>query len=157
TVDNVEVHEFLADYKVCSEPVYRVALGKLIPARERKTFRPVYFAEHDKTGSVGFMDVVIRYWELPKHGSDWSERERVKTLTLLSIGIEPQYRGRGFARFLKQRAEQIAREWDLDVVVGDNIQNPIMIELNRKMGYTLLYNDYTMSNVSYKRLKVVSK
>ncbi|MBI2656860.1 GNAT family N-acetyltransferase [Candidatus Woesearchaeota archaeon] len=155
-------HEFwLKDYPTRgkNQSVYRVALGELIEATERKTFPPGWKSpDHgNKSGSIGFMDLTIREQFVPKEGASpyrnheylMRDCERVRTLTILTIGIEQKYWGKGYARLLKQRAEEITREWGLDTIVADMIENPIMRDFNVRRGYQLY--DGTLRAV--KRLK----
>lgn len=140
------------------DKIYRIALGKLINASERETFKPggKDFNFSTKSGSIGFIDVVIRQERIPKedalpypnpngirsleHVYSASDYETKKTIVILTIGIEPHHRKKGFARLLKQRVEEIALTWGLDTIVADQIENPVMKELNIKLGYTLFDN-----------------
>jgi len=135
--------------------IYRVALGKLIEARERQTYQPKDGSHSpdfwNKSGSFGFMDITVRDESVPKEGAltypnpdqnpyleyqyPWDECEIRKALVILTIGIEPDHRRNGFARLLKQKAEEIASAWDIDTIVANMIENPIMRELNTKLGY----------------------
>ncbi|MBI3027069.1 GNAT family N-acetyltransferase [Candidatus Woesearchaeota archaeon] len=83
----------------------------------------------------------------------WRDLEERQTLTVERIGIEPAYRRQGHARFLKKKAEEIALEFGLDTVVAEMIENPIMKELNVKLGYTL----YDRGHRAVKRLIVPIK
>lgn len=151
-----------------SNEVYRVALGELIDATDRETFRPDAMMgrdRHTKSGSIGFMDVVVRDQFVPREGARpmpnphrspylrfqyaSQDCEIVRALTIFDIGIEPQYRRQGYATLLKKRAEELAVEWGLEVVVSETINNPIIRGLNRKLGYTL----YDRGMKAVKRLK----
>lgn len=102
------------------------------------------------------MDVTVRDEYVPKEGAVpfpnldhmYVDCESIKALVVLTVGIEPEYRGKGFARMLKQRAEDLAVEWGLTAVVASMIENPIMRELNTKMGYAL----YERGTYAVKRL-----
>lgn len=145
----VEVHEFwMKGYprRWDDNVVYRVALGELIDAPERKTYKPQEDSNSgewgNKTGSIGFMDVMVKEELVPKEGMDDfdCDYENVRALTILTVGIEPEHMQKGYARFLKKRAEEIAKEWNLYIVVSDMIENPIMRDFDARLGYQL-YND----------------
>lgn len=141
-------------------PIYRVALGQLIDATQRKTFSP-YPGSNDhnlwnKSGSIGFMDLTRRVLEVPNEGAhplsnpsrsryleylySWRDLEKRDALIIEMIGIEPKYRRQGYARFLKRRVEEIALEWGLDTVVSILIQNVKMRKFNIELGYRLFDN-----------------
>lgn len=148
----IPVHEFyLKDSKV-----YRVALGDLIPAAERTTFRPrdEWNPERrNQTGSIGFMDVIIDDQQVPKIGTKpfpnptrkrhssgiyaGEDYETIRALIINDIAIEHDYRKQGYATLLKQRAEELAREWGLEAVVSPFLWSPRMRRISRKLGYTL--------------------
>src|SRR3989344_3617683 len=121
---------------------YRVALGELIDASQRQTYGPPEGSHSpdfwNKSGSIGFMDVTVRKEFVPKvdakpysedrHDYLMRDCEEKEVLVIATVGIEPEHRGKGFARLLKQRAEEIASEWGLDTIVADMIENPIMRE-----------------------------
>lgn len=154
--------------------IYRVALGELVEARGRQTFCPPEGSHSpdfcNKSGSLGFMDITVRDETVPKEGATpypnpnqnpyleyeypWDECEIRKALVVLTVGIEPDHRRNGFARLLKQKAEEIAYAWGLDTIVANMIESPIMRELNTKLGY-ILY-DRGMSAVKRLQIKVVS-
>ncbi len=158
-----EMHEFwLRDYPTRGENKkwYRLALGELIPAEQRKTFRVNWGDPNygNFTGSVGFMDVAIREESIPKEGAvpllrshygepelypwiHWNDTEPVNALTLLVIGIEPQYQGNlSYLRAFQQRAETLAKEWGLDVLVADTIQNVPLRKVLIRQGFILYDN-----------------
>lgn len=132
--------------------IYRVALGELMDASQREVYRPNKNSEGlaaldfwNKSGSIGFMDLTIRDEFVPKEcaipykDQEYldADCENVRALIISRIGIEPQYQRMGHARLLKQRAEEIAAEWGLDAIVSEQIDNPIMREFNKRLGYTL--------------------
>lgn len=147
---------------------YRVALGELMDAKDRETYRPRDGSKSpdfwNKSGSVGFMDITVRNEFVPKVDAEpfpnpdqnpyfdhiYTDCETTRALVILTVGIEPQYRGNGYARLLKQRAEEIAFEWGLQAIVACMIENPIMKALNTKMGYTL----YERGSYAVKRLSI---
>jgi len=146
-------------------PIYRVALGELIDATQRKTYPLDLLSSLDnpnfwnKSGSIGFMDLTKRKHSIPIEGArqfldmeyDFLavHCEEVETLTIAMIGIEEAHRRKGHARFLKKRAEEIASEWGLDFIVAEMIQNDIMRAYNARLGYQLFDNGST----AVKRLK----
>ncbi len=161
----VPVHEFYLqkfsddfcrrlDYENENLEIYRVALGDLIPARERETYPPSYGSKSpdlwNPSGSVGFMDLKIDKKRVPKIGAhplanfDYlyasTDCEVVTALIIQTIGIEPAYRRMGYGTFLKRRAEEIALKWGLDILVADTVENPIMRRLNEALGY-ILYDE----------------
>lgn len=169
-----EMHEFwLKDYPTRGENKkwYRLALGELIPAEQRKIF-PVGWKDPNYgnyTGSIGFMDVVIREEYIPKEGAvplfvwtppgydpelyadcAWKDREQVRVLVLSVIGIEPQYQGNlSYLRAFKQRAEKLTEEWGLDILVADAIQNVPLRKALIREGFSLYDNGFR----AVKRLK----
>ena len=144
---------------------YRVALGELIDATQRKTYppRPSYAEAPNpdcwnKSGSIGFMDLSVKSHLVPIEYArpllssayatdDYEEKE---ALTIDIIGIEPEHQGKGHARFLKRRAEEIALEWNLDTIVSILIENSIMRDYNVRLGYAL----YDGGKKAVKRLNV---
>ena len=130
-------------------PIYRVALGELIDATQRETFPPPKGSHvpdfWNKSGSIGFMDLTVKDELVPKDDATPykdqeylnADCENVRALVISKIGIETGYQRRGYARLLKQRAEEIATEWGLEVIVSEQIDNPIMREFNIRLGYTL--------------------
>lgn len=139
-----------------------LALGELIDATQRETFPPNPDAEYEpdmwnKSGSIGFMDIRRKIQSVPKEGAkphpneehQYDDHEEIEALTINKIGIEPEYQGKGHARFLKQRVEEIALEWGLDTIVSDMIINPLMRDYNARLGYIL----YDGGRMAVKRLK----
>lgn len=105
-MEQVEKHEFwLKDYPEISQgnDVYRVALGTLIDSTERETFKPRWGNSdlNTQSGSIGFMDVAVREHRLPKEIDDGngSNYEVINALTILLVGIEPQYRVGGILEY----------------------------------------------------------
>ncbi len=125
--------EFEVEYNVQDSPVYRVTLGELMPSNRRKTIREIV-DPISPTGSIGFMDVIRQDIYLPKIGE---MDERIKTvLTILVIGIEPEFQGRQeYVRCLANRAESLAEEWGLNFVVADSIRNPKLPRVMKRRGY----------------------
>jgi ribosomal protein S18 acetylase RimI-like enzyme len=169
-----QVHEFWLKRYRDSDPsehidMYRVALGDLIDATERKTYKPPRDSKSEdfwnKSGSIGYMDVSVKDVSIPKEGTEpipnpdnlyilsyqYTEFDRVKALVIHVIGIEPEYRRRGHARFLIHRAENIALEQEVNAITLDSIDNPIMGEFSTKVGYTL----FDCGRSAVKRLKSV--
>lgn len=156
------MHEFwLQDFprQGDNHEVYRVALGGLMPATERVTFKPGEKSPdlHNQSGSIGFMDVAVRNQYVPKEGAkpvpnfgdQYTDNEVIRALTILDIAIEPPFRERGYARLLQQRAEELALEWELNTVVSEMLLNPIMRGLTYRLGYML----YDGGMKAVKRLK----
>lgn len=147
--------------------VYRVCLGDIIPATERVTFTPGEKSPdlRNNTGSIGYMDVVIKEQSVPKIDAKpmpnprrsrylvyeyaASEFEIVQALTIYDIAIEPPFRRKDYSRLLQEKAEELALEWGLNIVVSEQILNPIMRRLSYRMGYTL----YGNGKQGVKRLK----
>jgi hypothetical protein len=68
------MHEFwLPDYPIScrSRDVYRVILGDVIRATDRKTFKPGWKGPdiHTDSGSIGFMDLTAREQLVPKENA----------------------------------------------------------------------------------------
>ncbi len=168
------VHEFWLKKYPDSDPsehigIYRVALGSLIDATQRRTYKPPRDSKNpnlwNKSGSIGFMDLSIKDTSVPKEGAEpipnpenlyflsyqYAEFEKVRALVVHVIGIEPEHRRRGHARFLLDRAEEIAAEQELNVIALGNIENPIMGDFSASLGYTL----FNCGREAVKRLKPV--
>ena len=170
---NEQMHEFwLEDYPVPGRyhEFYRLALGELIDATERQTFKPGWKHPdlHTKSGSIGFMDLAVREQSIPKeraipypnpnnspyleHVFASSEYERRKALTILVVGIEPAHRGVGRVKPLLstfyQRVEELAVDWELDTIVIEMIQSHGVRKTLPKVGFTL----YDRGNNAVKRL-----
>lgn len=140
--------------------VYRIALGKLIDAEERGVFKAGWKAPDlgTKTGSIGFIDLLKRKEWVPKqypkdklYLTDFEPRD---VLTILTIGIEPLYRGKGFATKLIKRAEEIAKKNRLNEIIahtimGDTDENArTIMHILDKLEY-FSYND----NMAIKKIK----
>lgn len=165
----VESHEFWLPYPDDprkSSGVYRVALGNLIAATQRVTFTPPEGdpACYDNSGSIGFMDVNIGDEFVPKVGARRLPRrssfadlyaeedcEFVRALVINDIAIEPPYRRQGYATYLKMRAEELAREWGLKIVVSPFLQSPFTKRVSKRMGYRF----YGNGNQAVKRLTAI--
>lgn len=168
-IREVESHEFWLpdlDDPRKSSGVYRVTLGELIDATQRKTFTPHEGNPEcrNKSGSIGFMNVKIEDELVPKVGAkpfpnpsrrsylaglyDGEDYEFIRALVINDIAIEPPYRKQGYATHLKKRAEELAREWGLTAVVSPYLQSPRMRRISKKLGYTL----YDRENKAVKRL-----
>jgi len=158
----LEVHEFYLKSEYGMEEnkritrIYRVALGQLIEARERETFNttknPRHYDNWNQSGSIGYMDVEVSEQKIPKEGHEKDyplDCEKRLSLEIRDIAIEPQYRRKGYAKFLKQKAEELALKWGLDVIVSPWVTNPIIKELNVKLGYKM----YDKERKFVKRLK----
>lgn len=158
-LEAVPIHEFWLASSLDPNKLtqtYRVSLGELIPERMRKTYRiSSYDRPYNQSGSIGFMDLTIREHLVPKEGVSpipasiendvfrphflAKDYEIIQALTILVIGIESSYRRRGYARFLVERAEDLAMEWGLGKVVADSIQNDHMRKFHYRNGYTLYH------------------
>ena len=162
----VAVHEFfLGDSTYVGPspfgPLYRVTLGDLIDSTGRQTFpfqpHPELPRWDKKTGTVGFMDVRKNTKYIPLVTNEDSNELNQKVLCVEQVGIEPQYRRRGFATLLARRAEDLAREWGLNIVYMSVIQgdpkNGIMPDVIQDMlqraGYRLIDNGFN----AYKKLE----
>ena len=138
-------HEFyLKDWRKKPSDVYRVALGNLIPERERKTFRLPYDPDSNLTRSIGFMDVTKRFAIIPCQ-DDNSILQEKEAMVIQTIGIEPkvEYERKGLARMLLKRAEELATEFGLDLIVAADIRNPASNSLLATEGYTEFNNGRT--------------
>lgn len=155
------VHEFfLGDSTYVGSspfgPLYRVALGDLMDSTQRQTFPSEY--GHSKTGTIGFMDVRRNTKYIPLAiNEDYPNELTREVLCVEQVGIEPQFRRQGHAAFLVRRAEELAREWELDIVYMTMIQgdprNGIMPDLIQDMlqraGYRRIDNGFN----AYKKLE----
>ncbi|MBI4158904.1 hypothetical protein HY500_01445 [Candidatus Woesearchaeota archaeon] len=134
---NVEKIEFEAGYSVHELPVYRIALGELIPTNTRKTITD-WSNPNSQTGSVGFMDVVCQSRAIPFESGIGYETKDV--LAILVVGIEPEFRGRSrYLGYFFERAESLAREWGLDTIIADWIGNIKLRKVIGRFGYELYY------------------
>ncbi len=136
-----KINEFYLNVNIQGSFIYRVALGDLIPSTQRTIFTPPASSEPNcMTGEVGFMDV-MRCREVVPHGKIREPEYRMETvLSLLGIGIEPKYQGKGYARELLERADYIAQGWHLDTIVACSLIKPRIRKLCRKNGYRLYYS-----------------
>jgi len=155
----VTVHEFFLESSVYNghslfPPLYRVTLGDFIESRERQTFKPQpelksYY--NSTTGTIGFMDLrrnrkYIPTGRMDEDYPDVEIEEPCEVLCVEQVGIEPQHRRQGYAAFLVRRAEELAREWGLDIVYMSTIQGdpkngttPELIrDLLERTGYRLI-------------------
>ncbi len=128
--------------------IFRVAIGDLIDAFQRETYKPPEGSHSpdfwNKSGSIGFMDFSIEKQLVPKVGANpypdsnheysYEDCEEIEALKLQTIGIEPEYRRKGYARLLTQRLVEIASERGLVAIVADMIENPAMREWAIKLG-----------------------
>lgn len=147
---NEQLHQFwLSDSSGKNTGIYRVAIGDLIKASERETITPAEmdFRYHTLSGSIGFVDVTIREEHIPEgdHGEC-----KIKSLVVLDLGIEPKYKGRGYARVLERRIEELAEDWGLDTVVGEMIENKALRRVLQRRGYVLYNNGLN----AVKRLRI---
>ncbi len=144
----MEKHEFyLKHYPTLDETerVYRIALGKLINSEERKTFEPGWKSPEfgNKTGSIGYLDVEFGDKFIPvdcSKGTDYSNMEHRDVLTILVVGIEPEYQKQGYGTQLINRAEEIASERRLDTLIVSWLEDEISRKLFTRLGYQL-YED----------------
>ena len=144
----MEIHEFYLPSNSDKKQRYRVALGPLIDACRRKVFPPDILSpyKNSKSGSIGFMDVLKNVHFIPKKPTDvddWCNYEDKEVLIVLDIGIEPEYRlNFTYLYTLLHRAEKIAHEWNLEVIVGELILNKRFREfLCQNQGYSSFDND----------------
>jgi ribosomal protein S18 acetylase RimI-like enzyme len=162
----VTIHEFFIEPTPYSfrkddfPPLYRVVLGDLIESGERQTLQPASgsMGYYTKTGTIGFMDVRKNRKCIPIAASeDYSNELTQQVLCVEQVGIEPQFRRQGHASFLVRRAEELAREWGLDIVYmsmlsGDpknGIMPDLIRDLLRRAGYTVI--GFNQAN-AYKKL-----
>ena len=156
--NNIPIHRFwLRNYPIRGQnrTYYRIALGELIPAEQRKTF-PVGWKDPNygnNSGSIGFLDVTVREEGIPKKGAlplsargenllehrySFNDYERVKVMVLSAIGIEPLYQGnlRNLIIF-EQQAEKLAAKLGLEILVADLIENISLRRILVRQGFTL--------------------
>lgn len=140
---------------------YRVALGELIEARERQTYRPPDGSHSpdfwNKSGSIGFMNIAVRNELVPKEGATpypnpnqsphlehvypHDQCETTSALVVLVIGVEPPYRGDiCYVTTLYKRVEELALEWRLNTIVVSQIENRGVKRILPKIGYALYNN-----------------
>ena len=144
----MKIHEFYLPSNSDKKQRYRVALGPLIDACQRKVFPPNELSPYKKTktGAVGLMDRIKDVHSIPKKLTDvddWCKYEDKEVLIVLDIGIEPEYRlNSTYLYTLLHRAEQIAHEWNLEVIVGELILNERFREfLCQNQGYSSFDDD----------------
>lgn len=144
------------NYRPESTGRFRIALGELIEARDRKTFPPMPDGPSNpdlwnKSGQIGFLGLTIANKSVPKadalpvanpSGTPilqylYTDHEKRRVVEVLDVGIEPEYRRKGYGTLLMQRVEEIALEHGIDTIVTSEIQSGPMRDLNIKLGYTL--------------------
>ncbi len=142
------LNEFGAGYSVMGSPVYRIALGELMPSYKRKAIIEIV-NPNSQTGSIGFMDVIRQDRYLPNMEEIDAGIRNV--LTILGIGIEPEFQGRlGYVRCLANRVESLAEEWKLNIILADSIRNPKLPNVMKRLGYEFFPR---YSETAIKRLK----
>lgn len=88
----------------------------------------VYAAQVDKR-FVGWISLVY----IPKIGSRWKGRGHVY---VDELWVEPGYRGRGYAKALMAKAEELKKEWDANGIrLYVNVNNPTAQKLYERCGY----------------------
>src|SRR3989338_8486354 len=120
--------------------IYRICLGDVIRSSESKINElGVSQNPEEPTGSIGFLDGVLRRQNVPilRKGIRYMDPRDV--FAILSIGIEPKYRGKKNADILLKRAEELATEFDREAIVTDSILLRAK-QLYERNGY-YLYND----------------
>lgn len=121
-------------------PRYRIAVGDLVDASLRQAL-PVTELNPEtgfKTGSMAFLDFRYREDTLPD-SSKPSGQIDVDAIVVTSSGTEPKYRGRGIAKFLLNRAEEIAKKEDLTAIIIDTLKpeyEPVTRHILLKAGFT---------------------
>lgn len=105
-------------------PVHRIALGGEMRASGSRMTDPYPGCDDPNsnilTGKIGFLDYIIKFLE-PRNNEDprISDPPWVDSLIIKAMGIEPEYRKQGNAKFLVEIAEKIAREQNLAAVVAE--------------------------------------
>ncbi len=134
TEETPEFHEFYLNGHplVAGFQIYRICLGELIEANDRKVYNPQlsmpgYPDGLNKSGSVGYVDVVIMNASY--------EGQEVQALILGAGGIEPEHRGKGHNKLLHERIEELAREWDIEYIVQQLVLNSEVQKWNKQHGY----------------------
>ena len=78
---------------------------------------------------VGWISLVY----IPKIGSRWKGRGHVY---VDELWVEPGYRGRGYAKALLAKAEELKKEWDANGIrLYVNVHNPTAQKLYERCGY----------------------
>ena len=78
---------------------------------------------------VGWISLVY----IPKIGSRWKGRGHVY---VDELWVEPGYRGRGYAKALMTKAEELKKEWDATGIrLYVNVNNPTAQKLYERCGY----------------------
>lgn len=78
---------------------------------------------------VGWISLVY----IPKIGSRWKGHGHVY---VDELWVEPGYRGRGYAKALMAKAEELKREWDANGIrLYVNVNNPTAQKLYERCGY----------------------
>ena len=137
-------HSLLTSYYSCLRPVYRLTLGNLMPAVQRKTFPLdlLVFPDcgADLSGEIGFMDITFgreKFGRRPQ-GPQTTPPSFEPPLTILVIGIEPEHQGRGYGKLFLELAEQIARTKQICRILGADVLNDSMRASMLRRGYVPL-------------------
>lgn len=137
-IEPVGVYEFWLNYQMRGARICRVALGDLVDSRIRRTY-PVLNREDwengNLTGKIGFMDLELVNEKIP-NGEDLDRGSSIRALVVTRIGIEGDYRGRGFSKLLLSRAEEMVCDEESPVLFVENIQSSRLINHLSKKGYS---------------------
>jgi len=149
----MEQHAFylMNKYLNREDNIYRVAFGSLIEAKNRETLTPGPKCSHidNKSGEIGFIDMVVESKTVPKikngeYSSDYGDLREV--LTIRHLGVEPEYFRQGYATQLVKRAEEIALEKGLSEIVAEST-NEMSRPLFLKKGYTIFWSGHAIKKL----------
>ncbi|HLC71269.1 MAG TPA: hypothetical protein VJI32_04625 [Candidatus Nanoarchaeia archaeon] len=114
-------------YRSVGQPVCRLILGDKMDAELSKV-RPKPFS--GITGTIGFIDFIVRNTFVPKKNAPeklrlWLSEDftKVRSFTILMIGIEPEFRGKKYFPFMVNLAERMAKKLHCQCVIYHTIQN----------------------------------
>ncbi|NTV24386.1 MAG: GNAT family N-acetyltransferase [Nanoarchaeota archaeon] len=139
-ISNVDLIE-----KLISPPgriVSRLILGDKMPANKSEIDKSILdpARRYHISGSIGFMDYYTGLKPIPISVKDIAEgAETLLSLVVLSAGVEPEYEGKGYFKFMMEYATQVAVEKKCSAIWLDTILDPRIREWEEKIGYAPFY------------------
>ena len=131
-------------YKSYEGSINRLIIGKKINSNLSKmeNFRPQY----GFTGNIGYIDYQITMLDVPKteakeNTTDHSDYIKMLTFRILIIGIEPEYRSKGYFSSVVEFIYNKARESKCQCIVFDTIENDKLKRYLRINGAKLFFKN----------------
>jgi predicted GNAT family acetyltransferase len=115
-------------YTARRKPVSRVTYGKVIPVTQVSDGG---FTSHPSplnsfVGSYAYMDIVVRgYRKVEDRLYVSNDPNSMEAMAILKIGVKSSVAGKGVERKMVKKAEDIARERGLTVLVLEDLASPL--------------------------------